>query len=377
MKKVSILSLHLGYGGIEKSIAALANMLCEKFEVEIACTYKLFEKSAFPINERVSIKYLTDVKPNKENLKKAIKSKNVFKIFKEGVYAFNVLRLRKKTMIEYIDECDSDVIIATRDKFDEWLGDYGKKETLKIGWEHNHYHNNFKYADNIVRSNRKLDYLVLVSNSLKKYYSRKLVDEKCKCLYIPNVIESMPKNEASLNQKRLISVGRLSPEKGFMDLLKIFTLLRKKHKDWRLDIVGDGVEKEKLEKFINDHNLKESVMLHGFRDKEYIDRLLHDSSIYLLTSFTESFGIVLIESMSHGVPCIAFDSAEGARELIQSGKNGYLIKNRSFEAFIKKVDDLINSKYDRKRMGRVSRNGVKQYTCEVVSKQWIDLIEKS
>ena len=49
-----------------------------------------------------------------------------------------------------------------------------------------------------------------------------------------------------------------------------------------------------------------------------------------MTSHTESFGIVLLQAMSHGVPCIAFDSAEGARELINSGMNGYLIKRRNF-----------------------------------------------
>ena len=55
MKKISILSLHLGYGGIEKSIAALANMLCDDYEVEIACSYKLFEESVFPVDKRVNI----------------------------------------------------------------------------------------------------------------------------------------------------------------------------------------------------------------------------------------------------------------------------------------------------------------------------------
>lgn len=377
MKKVSILSLHLGYGGIEKSVAALANMLCEKYEVEIACSYKLFENSVFPVNDKVSIKYLTDVKPNRKEFKSAIRSKNIFKIFKEGLYAIKVLLKRRSTMIKYIKNCDSDVVIATRDIFDEWLGDYGKEETLKIGWEHNHYHNDFKYASNIIRSNKKLDYLVLVSNSLKEFYSKELINSKCECVYIPNVIESVPEKLASLSNKRLVSVGRLSPEKGFMDLLKIFTLLHKDYSDWKLDIVGDGVEKERLEKFIEEHELQEFVTLHGFRDKDYIDNLLHDSSIYLLTSYTESFGIVLIEAMSHGVPCIAFDSAEGARELIQSGKNGYLIKNRSYTAFIKKVSDLIENKDERKRIGKVSKEGVKQYTCEVVSKQWIDLIEES
>ena len=161
-----------------------------------------------------------------------------------------------------------------------------------------------------------------------------------------------------------------------MDLLKIFTLLKKDYPDWRLDIVGDGVEKERLAKFIKEHDLEDSVTLHGFRDKDYIDELLHKSSLYLLTSYTESFGIVLIEAMSHGVPCIAFDSAEGARDLIQSGKNGYLIKNRSYSAFIKKVEDLIKRKEERKRVGKVSRQGVKQYTCEVVKEQWFNLIEK-
>lgn len=377
MKKVSILSLHLGYGGIEKSVAALANMLCDKYDVEIACTYKLYDNSVFPVNEKVKITYLTDVKPNKAEIKQAFKSKNIFRMCKELFFAFKVLRLRKKTMINYIKDCDSDVIVATRDIFDEWLGEYGKENTIKIGWEHNHYHNDFKYAANITRANKRLDYLVLVSNSLKKFYSKELINTKCECVYIPNVIESIPEKVAPLNQKRLVSVGRLSPEKGFMDLLKIYTMLHKIYPDWKLDIVGDGVEKDNLQKFIYDHKLEETVTLHGFRDKEYIDKLLHESSIYLLTSFTESFGIVLIEAMSHGVPCIAFDSAEGARELIYSGRNGYLIKNRSYAAFLKKTIDLIESKEERKKIGKVSREGVKKYTCEVVREQWIELIEES
>ena len=377
MKKVSILALHLGYGGIEKSVAALANMLCKKYEVEIACTYKLFEKSVFPIDDSVKIVYLTDVKPNKVELKKVIKSKNIVKIFKEGLYALKVLRQRKKTMVNYIRKCDSDVIIATRDIFDEWLGLYGRENVIRIGWEHNHYHDNYKYAANIVRANKRLDYLVLVSNSLKDFYSKKMTKYYCDCVYIPNVIEDIPEKSSSLNNKRLISVGRLSPEKGFMDLLKMYDILHKDYPEWKLDIIGDGVEYEKLSLFIKEHKLEKFVTLHGFRDKEYIDKMLHNSSIYLLTSFTESFGIVLIEAMSHGVPCIAFNSAEGARELIQSGKNGYLIKNRNYSAFLKKVKDLINNKEERKRVGKVSREGVKKYTCEVVSEQWFDLIEKS
>ena len=58
MKKISILSLHLGYGGIEKSIVALANLLSSKYKVEIACIYKLYDKEAFELDPKVKVKYL-------------------------------------------------------------------------------------------------------------------------------------------------------------------------------------------------------------------------------------------------------------------------------------------------------------------------------
>ena len=57
MKKISILSLHLGYGGIEKSIVNLANTLCKRYEVEIACCYKMYDKSVFDLNDKVKIKF--------------------------------------------------------------------------------------------------------------------------------------------------------------------------------------------------------------------------------------------------------------------------------------------------------------------------------
>ena len=96
-----------------------------------------------------------------------------------------------------------------------------------------------------------------------------------------------------------------------------------------------------------------------------------------MTSHTESFGIVLIEAMSHGLPCIAFSSAEGAREIIDSGRNGYLINNRNFEAYIKKVEDLMEDIETRKAIGKEGRKSIKKYSGEEVIKDWYKLIEES
>ena len=187
MKKVSILSLHLGYGGIEKCVVTLANSLCSKYDVEIAVCYRLYEKPAFPIDKRVKVKYLNkDLKPNRDRFKNALKCKNIFKIIKESFYAMKVLYHRKKSMTSYISNTDADVIVSTRDIFNYWVCGYAKDNVLKIGWEHNHFHDNYKYANNVSRSAKGLDYLVLVSSELQKFYANELRNSKCMCIYIPN-----------------------------------------------------------------------------------------------------------------------------------------------------------------------------------------------
>ena len=395
MKKVSILSLHMGYGGIEKSAAAVANILCEKYDVEIVCSYKLYDKPTFPLNRKVKVKYLIDSDlPIKlqEYKKLLIKFKfgRLFKslnrdyfskkkgkqFIKDTTSGLSMYKRRIDTMKDYIKNCDSDVLISTREIFNELVGNYAKEGVLKIGWEHNHHHNDSNYAFKVVKSARKLDYFVLVSKELRDYYSKRLEKYKCECVYIPNVIDKIPRYPSKLTEKRFISVGRLSQEKGYLDLLKIINRIKDNYSDWHLDIIGDGTEKDNLKKYIKSNKLSSYVTLHGFRDKDYINEMLSESSIYLMTSYTESFGIVLIEAMSYGVPCIAFDSAEGAREIIRNGYNGYLIKDRNFDQYISKIDKLVEDVELRKKLGSRSREDVKKFTVDVVKNDWFKLMKK-
>lgn len=377
LKKVTILALHLGYGGIEKSIVALANLLADDYEVEIISSYQLFEKPAFDIDPRVEVRYLiTRYKPNREAWKSSIKHLRPISFVKESFNSVMTLALRRSTMIRAIENCHSDIIISTRDLFNTWLGTYGRKSCYKIGWEHNHYHGDMSYADKVTKSARNLDALVLVSDSLRKFYKKQLADTKCKCFYIPNMLDSVPDQLSKLNEKRLISVGRLSREKGYEDLLDVFKLIHQEEPSWRLDIIGDGAQKNLLGDRIFNEGLKECVTLHGFQDKTFINNLLSKSSIYLMTSVTESFGIVLIEAMSYGLPCVAFDSAEGATELIQDGVNGYLISYRNKEEYAKKVVELIRNKKLRTKLGSAGRKTSLNYTGDKVKRDWIKLLKR-
>ncbi len=373
MKKITILALHLGYGGIEKCISSLANTLCKNYQVNVISTYKLYEKPSFPIDDRVKITYLIpDLSPSKNEFIDSVKHLRFIKVFQLGITNLKVLYLKKKKMIEAIKNCDSDVIISTRDIHNDWLGKYGNQNILKIGWEHNHHNNDKKYINKIIKSVSKLDYFVLVSKELEEFYRQKV---KCKTVYIPNTLDYYPKKVSDLEEKRIISVGRLSEEKGYLDLIDVFSLVHQVYPDWKLDIIGDGNQKENIQKKIEEYGLKDFIILHGFQNKEYINQLLQKSSVYVMCSYTESFGIVLLEAFSFGIPCVAFDSARGATEIISNNWDGYLIKDRNKEIMAKKVCELISNPNRRIIMGA---NGIKkanEYSMDEIRKYWIQIIE--
>ena len=225
-KKISILSLHLGYGGVERAIVSLANSLAKlnKYDIEIVSIYKLYDKPVFDINENIKVTYLLPSKlvPNRKEWSEALHNLRLISLGKESLKSLKILYKRRKCMVNYIKNTSADVIISTRVFLNELLSEYGKETTLKIGWEHNHYHNDMKYATDVIRSAKNLDYFVLVSKGLQKFYHKKMYSFKCKCIYIPNAIENIPKTKSPLTSEHLISVGRLSPEKGYIDLLKIY-----------------------------------------------------------------------------------------------------------------------------------------------------------
>lgn len=379
MKKITIFSLHLGYGGIEKCVINLANLLCNDYQVEIVSTYKLYDKPAFEIDDKVQVTYLIDkYKPNREEWKNSIKKLKPIKFIKETYIGIKVLLLRKKKTTAAMKKCDSDILISTRLLFNKWLGLYGNKKAYKIGWEHNHHHQDVKYANEIVSSCRNLDTLVLVSDSLRSFYKKKMKDKniKCKCVFIPNMLDFIPKSKSKLNENRIISVGRFSKEKGYVDLIEVFKKFHENNPDWKLDLIGDGSERNKIVDRIYQYNLTDYVTVHGYLKKDKINEILSESSLYLMTSYTESFGIVLIEAMSHGVPCLAFTSAEGANDLITNDFNGYLIKNRDFDEMVNKLDILANNKDKRIELGKNAREFSLNYSSDVIKKEWLNLLKR-
>ena len=373
-KKIVILALHLGTGGAERVICNLANLLSENNNVKIISTYKLNENPSFNMNDSVEIEYLIeDLKPNKQELKDSLKSFNLIRAFKELLITFKVLYLRKSLMVKAIKNLDCDIVISTRILHSNWIGKYANKKIIKIAQEHNHHNNNQKYIKKVIRSLKNFDYFMPVSKELSDFYYKKI--KNTKIVYIPNFIEKLPDEKSNLENKQLISVGRLDKVKGFNDLIDIFNTFQKSHPDWILHIVGDGKEKQNLQNKINKLNLQEKIFLCGNKLSNDLEKEYLNSSIYLMTSFSESFGLVLVEAASYGLPLIAFDSAQGAKEIIDNTKNGFLIANRNKKDFIEKINELIKDSEKRNLFSKNSLITADKFSKNNISEIWNKFID--
>ena len=370
-KKITIFALHLGFGGVEKYLSSLCKMLKENYDIEIISTYKVLDKPAFPFSEKVKITYLIDDKPNKEEFKRAIENKNIISIFKEGIKSVKILYLKRSRNIKAIRNTYSDYIITTRTFHSRLVGYYAYNNIIKIATEHNFHNNDKKYITKVIDSIKDFDYFVVVSDNLRKFYENKI--GKTKCIYIPNVIDNLPDKRSKLTNKNIITIGRLSPEKGQKDLIDVFKIVNKELPKTKLFIVGDGPLKQELENYTKELKLTDKIIFTGFLGNKEKEKYILDSSIFILPSYTESFGLVLIEAMSYGLPCIAFDSSDGARELLKDDV-GILVKDRNKEKMAKEIiKELKNAKKD-----NYSEKGYKycqKYLIDNVKEAWFNMLK--
>lgn len=189
---------------------------------------------------------------------------------------------------------------------------------------------------------------------------------------IPNALPFYSKEGVNNEAKHIISVGRLTYMKGYTYLINAWEKVRIKHPDWKLSIFGDGEYKTVLYRLINEKRLSSVITIHSSVpdiEKEYMN-----SSIFVTASLSESFGLVLVEAMACGLPCIAF-SNEGSSEILEDGKTGLIIEPVNIDKLADAVIFLIEDKCKRKKMGADARKSVIRFSPEVVMPQWISLFK--
>ena len=204
-------------------------------------------------------------------------------------------------------------------------------------------------------------------------------DAKCwspyiKTVFIPNCLPYRPHSPADLSveKKRVIAVGRLDYQKGQDLLLQAWKRVEDTHPDWRLDIFGDGQEKAALNSQISNLNLK-TVTIHPSTTDIYTEYMKSD--FLVCSSRWESFGLILIEAMSCGIPAVSFDCNNGPRSIIADGKDGLLVKNGDTDDLADKINYLIEHPDQRQQMGLAAYHNVARFSEGEVFKHYLSFYE--
>ena len=100
-----------------------------------------------------------------------------------------------------------------------------------------------------------------------------------------------------------------------------------------------------------------------------------EASIFLLTSKFEGFGMVLIEAMASGLPCVSFDCLRGPKDIITNNKNSFLIQNGNEQAFVEKLSLLMENEELRIKLGTKAQESIAIYDLDKIMKQWKNLFE--
>ena len=352
--KICILTEYLSYvGGGERVYCNWANILADRLNHDVViASMEDASKTFYKLSPKIKIDSLK-LRPYK--------------------YYQHPIRRRLEMILHYKNDCRVMEEYLNAEKFDCVIGIATNICLLlsninvncpKIGTEHTEYYAPF-FLLRCFRNQKykSLDYLTVLTEDDCKLYGRFLKEVSV----MLNPLSFIPDKLSNLNNKILVSVGSLSPQKNQKRMLEVFQKVHLIHPDWKLIIYGEGTLRNHLESYAVHLGVQDYVDFPGATKN--VSSVLSEASIFLLTSKIEGFGLVLIEAMACGLPCVSF-MAPGPNSIIEDGKNGYLIQQGDVDGFAKSVCSLIEDSNRRKVMGKYAQTCIQKYSIDSSANSW-------
>ena len=360
MNKIIFVTGGLISGGAERVLSIIANGLDTR-GYDISIISKQHIKPFYNLNSKVKVIYPTTRISYKNTFKTLLSRLAVF------IDIFKILKYEKPdVVIPFSTTTNGNIIIIA------------KLLNIKvIASEHNNYKVGLQNPSKwfIKRFIYKMtDYLmVLTQRDVDEYYGSFIKN----ILVMPNPLPLIPVNYNNEYQREkiILAIGNVSrwKHKGFDNLLSIFANIKNRIPEYKLVIAGGG-DPTYLKQICSELNIENKVEFLGeVTDIEYY---MQKASVFTLTSRWEGLPMVLIEAMSQGLPCVAYDCFSGPRDIISNGKDGVLVEDQNNEKFGQELISLIKNKNKQAILSKEAINTVKKYEINTILDKWEKLLSK-
>lgn len=351
------------WGGIERVLSDKMNYLVQEYgyDVYIVTTEQGKHEIPFPLDERIHV----------QDLNIRFHQQYNYTGFKRMQKYRELDLLYKNRLKDYILEIKPDVISCIRDGYASTVLDIkGSIPTI--------FESHAMYRDVVYEKSTLLHRFLIYLKRKKFGRLDKIVtltqgdadDWKHVCdrvSIIPNVVHLNTSGKySSCDEKNIIFAGRFDIQKDFGSMIKIWDIVQQRHNDWVLNVYGNGELKQFYENVVQAKKL--NIIIHP-AVSDIMDKY-RESSMLVMSSLYEPFGLVLPEAMSCGLPVVAFDCPYGPADIIKNGVDGFLVEDRNIEAFANRVCQLIEDVELRRKMGKAAIQSAQRYSNDIIMPQW-------
>jgi len=355
-KKLALVIPSLDIGGMERVMAELANYFANKKYIEVHLVlYGLTRRISYALPSNITIH-----KPSFEfdNAKRAISTIRTILFLRKTIN-----RLKPDTILSFGEYWNSFVMLALIGKrVPVFLSDrcqpdkhLGKLHEFLRSWLY-----------------PKAAGIISQTTFAKNIYQQKKLNSNI--TVIGNPIRTIGENNSVDKENIVLTVGRLIRTKHHDELIKLFLDIN--NDGWKLVIVGDDALKEKnmqrLQQMVEERKANDKVILTG--KKLDVDSYYVKSKIFAFTSSSEGFPNVIGEAQSSGLPVIAFDCNAGPSDLIDNGKNGFLVPLFDYALFKQKLETLMVNEDLIDSMGQTGKQSIKRFSIEAVGNSFENFI---